>query len=234
MATFVLLPGAGSDSWYWHLVVPELEAAGHAVVAVDLPVDDDASGLAEYASTALDAIGDRTDLVVVAQSMCSYTAALIAAKVPVDMVVLVAAMTPAPGETPGDWWANTGQAQAAREQAIRDGRDPDAEFDPVEIFLHDVPADVIAASGAHVREQSDTPFGQPFPLASWPDVPTRFLLARHDRLFPADFQRRVVQERLGIVPDAIDSGHLPALARPKELAARLLAYEAELRSSDRA
>jgi hypothetical protein len=29
MATFVLLPGAGSDSWYWHLVTPRLEALGH-------------------------------------------------------------------------------------------------------------------------------------------------------------------------------------------------------------
>ncbi len=37
MATFVLIPGAGSDSWHWHLVGPELEARGHDVVAVDLP-----------------------------------------------------------------------------------------------------------------------------------------------------------------------------------------------------
>ena len=28
MATFVLIHGAGSDAWYWHLVVPGL----HAVV----------------------------------------------------------------------------------------------------------------------------------------------------------------------------------------------------------
>jgi pimeloyl-ACP methyl ester carboxylesterase len=229
MATFVLLPGAGSDSWYWHLVTPELQAAGHAVVAVDLPVDDDASGLVEYTAAALDAIGDRTDLVVVAQSMGAYTAALIASKLPVDMIILVAGMTPAPGETPGDWWANTGQSQAMREQAIRDGRDPDAEFDPFEVFLHDIPADVVAESATHVRDQSGTPFGQPFSLDSWPDVPTRFLLGSRDRLFPADFQRRVVRERLGITPDEIDAGHLPALARPKELAARLLAYVAEPR-----
>ena len=26
MATYVLIHGAGSDSWYWHLVVPELRA----------------------------------------------------------------------------------------------------------------------------------------------------------------------------------------------------------------
>ena len=28
MATYVLIPGAGGDAWYWHLVGPLLEAAG--------------------------------------------------------------------------------------------------------------------------------------------------------------------------------------------------------------
>jgi hypothetical protein len=56
-------------------------------------------------------------------------------------------------------------------------------------------------------------------------VSTRFLLCRDDRFFPATFQRRVVHERLGIVADEMVSGHLPALANPRELADRLLAYE---------
>jgi len=33
-----------------------------------------------------------------------------------------------------------------------------------------------------------------------------------------------VKERLGITPDEMDGGHLPALAHPEELADRLLAY----------
>ena len=228
MATFVLLPGAASDSWYWHRVAPLLQAAGHDVVAVDLPVDDPSSGLDEYAQAAVDAIGTATDLVVVAQSMGAYTAGLVAARLPVELVVLVAAMTPAPHETPGDWWANTGQPEAMRAHAVREGRDPDREFDPVEVFLHDVAPEVVAASAHHVREQAETPFSQPWPLDAWPSVPTRFVLCRQDRLFPADFQRRVVRERLGIVPDEIDSGHLPALSRPGELAERLLAYANEV------
>jgi len=67
----------------------------------------------------------------------------------------------------------------------------------------------------------------PWPGASWPDVPTRFLLCRDDRLFPADFQRRVVRERLGIVSDEMDGGHLPALAHPDELVAWLETYRVE-------
>jgi hypothetical protein len=53
-------------------------------------------------------------------------------------------------------------------------------------------------------------------------------LCREDRFFPAAFQRRVVHERLGIVPDEMAGGHLPALAHPDELVRRLEAYRAEL------
>jgi pimeloyl-ACP methyl ester carboxylesterase len=226
MATFVLIHGAGSDSWYWHLVAPALRAAGHDVVAPDLPCADDRAGFVEYADVVVDAIGDRRDLVLVAQSLGGFTAPLVCERRPARLLVLVAAMVPRPGEAPGDWWANTGWEAAHRAQAVRDGRDPDAEFDPVAEFLHDVDPAITAEATAHAGPQSNTPFEAPYPLAAWPAVPTRFLLGRRDRFFPADFQRRVVRERLGIVPDEIDSGHLPALARPHELATRLLASSA--------
>jgi pimeloyl-ACP methyl ester carboxylesterase len=226
MATFVLIPGAGSDSWYWHLVVPELRAAGHDVVAVDLPCDDDSAGLDAYTDAVVDAIGTRAmtdDLVVVAQSLGAFTAPLVCGRVPVRLMVLVAAMVPTPGETFGDWWTNTGQGEAMRTAASAGGYSVD-DFDEAVIFLHDVPDDVIQESAAHMRDQSGTPLEKPWPLDRWPDVPTRFLLCRDDRLFPADFQRRVVRERLGIEPDEMPGGHLPALARPHDLAQQLLAY----------
>jgi len=221
MATFVLLPGAGSDSWYWHLVVPDLEEAGHDVVAVDFPVTDDDATFSDYADVVVDAIGERHiegtgDVVLVAQSMAGFTAPLVAARVPVTLMVLLAAMVPRPGESGGEWWSNTAHATAP-------GFD-----DPIELFLHDVPDDVTGESEHHVWPQSEGVFADPWPLDAWPDVPTRFLLCRDDRFFPADFQRRVVRERLGIDPDEMDGGHLPALAHPHELAQRLLGYLAEV------
>lgn len=228
MATFVLIHGAGGDSWYWHLVVPELRARGHEVVAVDLPCEDDSAGLPEYADAVVDAIGDRTDLVLVAQSMAGFTAPLVCERMPVDLMVLLAAMVPAPGESPGDWWDNTGWAQARREQNQRDGRDPGAEVDVIADFLHDVPPDVVADAMARgERRQSGTPFEKPWPLTAWPDVPTRVLICRDDRFFPADFMRRVARERLGITPDEMDGGHVPALSRPRDLVDRLVAYRSE-------
>ena len=232
MSTFVLIHGAGSDAWYWHLVEPALRAQGHDVVAPDLPCDDDNATFTDYADIVIDAIGTRGDLVVVGQSLAGFTAPLVCDRRPARMMILVCAMVPRPGESAGDWWTNTGWEQAHREQARRDGRAVDGEFDPVAEFFHDVPADVTTEAFARgVREQSGKVFEAPWPLAAWPDVPTRFLLGRHDRFFPAEFQRGVVRERLRITPDEIDSGHLPAFSRPGELADRLLAYDAGARRS---
>jgi pimeloyl-ACP methyl ester carboxylesterase len=193
------------------------------VTAVDLPSSDDSASIAEYVDVVVASIGDRRDIVLVAQSMGGFTAPLVAERVAVEMIVLVAGMVPNVGESPGDWWANTGQPDAQRLRAEEEGYSAGMN-DPVALFLHDVPAEVVTESAHHVHEQSATPFMAPWPGKGWPDVPTRFLLCRDDRLFPAAFQRRVVAERLGIVPDEIEGGHLPALARPRELAARLHDY----------
>ncbi len=229
MATYALIHGSGSDSWYWHRVVPELLARGHEVVAPNLPVADDAAKLADYADVVVAAIGDRTDVIVVAQSLAGFCAPLVCQRVPVRLLVLVAAMVPVPGETAGQWWDDTGFAEAKRDNDVREGRDPDAPFDPVTTFLHDLPPDVLAEALAQQPVgQSETIFGDPWPLAGWPKVPTRYLVCRQDRFFPADFQRRLVRERLGITPDELDSGHLPALSQPARLVGWLERYRLEV------
>jgi len=228
VACYVLIPGAGGRSWYWHRVVPMLRALGHDVVAPDLPARDDSAGLAEYTDVVVEAVGDRRDLIVVAHSMGGFIAPLVCTRVPVELMVLVAAMVPRAGESGGQWWARTGQERAMRELAERQGRVLGEELDPMDVFFHDVPPQVAAEAMKDGLEQSATPFREPWPLAAWPQVPTRFLLCRDDRLFPAGFQRRVVRERLGIVPDEMPGGHMPALARPEELVRRLEAYRAAL------
>jgi pimeloyl-ACP methyl ester carboxylesterase len=223
-ATFVLIHGAADSAWYWHLVEPELRKRGHDVVSMDLPCDDDFSGLAEYADAVVDAIGDRTNLVLVAQSFGGFTAPLVCDRVPVDLLVIVAGMIPSPGEAPGDYWTNTNYQPVRVAHAKPPEGVGEEEAETMAIFLHDVPRELAVEALRRVRDQSDTPTKQPWPLEAWPDVPTRFLLCRDDRLFPADYLRRVVKERLGITPDEIDGGHCIALSRPKELANRLDAF----------
>ena len=217
MTTFVLIHGAGDVGWYWHLVEAELRRRGHDVVAPDLPCDDDAAGLPEYADTVVDSIGDRSDVIVVAQSLGAFTAALVCDRVEVLLLILVAPMIPAPGEAPADYWTNTRYGEEVREPYD----------DAIALFYQDVPPALAAEAIRRGRTQSEARLGEPSPLKSWPDVPTRVLLCRDDRLFPARFLRRVARERLGITPDEIDGGHTPALSRPGALADRLDAYAAE-------
>jgi pimeloyl-ACP methyl ester carboxylesterase len=224
MATYALIHGGGGSAWEWHLVAAELRDRGHDVVAVDLPIEDGSAGLSEYADAVVDAVGGRAAIVVVAHSLGGFTAPLVCARVPVDLLVLVAGMIPAPGETFEEWWANTGWKpayEAARARFGHDGSD-------TAVFLHDVAPDLAAEALARARNQSEAPLRQAWPLDAWPDVPTRYLLCRDDRMFPAGWIRRHVRERLGFAPDEIDGGHAPYLSRPTELADRLEAYRAEL------
>jgi pimeloyl-ACP methyl ester carboxylesterase len=215
-ATYVLIHGAGDVGWYWHLVEAELRGRGHDVVVIDLPVDDDSAGLSTYADVVVEAIGDRDDLVVVAQSFGGYIAPIVCDRVPARLLVLVAGMVPAPGESAEAMFANTGYAPAEQD-------DPS----DLAIFYHDVDPALAAEALARGRRQSETPGKEPWPLAAWPDVPTRYLLCRDDRFFPAAWVRRVVRNRLGILPDEIHSGHTPALSHPSELVRRLEGYRAD-------
>jgi pimeloyl-ACP methyl ester carboxylesterase len=216
--TFVLVPGAGGAAWYWHRVVAELERRGRTAIAVGLPTDDDSAGLAEYAEVVVDAIGDRRPVVLVAQSLGGFTAPLVCERAPVELLILVNAMVPRPGETFDEWWAASGWT------------DEVGEIDMDDAFFHDVPDDVKAEATKEEPPQSATPLGEPWPLERWPDVPTRFVQGRDDRLFPLAFQRRVARERLGIEVDEVPGGHLVALSRPVELVDALVALaEEELR-----
>jgi pimeloyl-ACP methyl ester carboxylesterase len=214
MATYVLIHGSGDSAFYWSRLVPELRERGHDAVAMDLPCDDPCAGLAEYADAVVEAIGDRSELVVVAQSFGAFTAPLVCTRVPVELLVLVAGMVPLPGERGDDWSSNTGFGSAAAEHDVDYG-------DELALFYHDVPPELAREALSHARDQADTPGLEPWPLDAWPDVPTRYLLCRDDRFFPAGWMRGVVRERLGIEPDEIDGGHCPALSRPVELADRL-------------
>jgi pimeloyl-ACP methyl ester carboxylesterase len=212
-ATYVLIHGAGDSGWYWHLVEGKLRERGHDVVVMDLPVEDDAAGLSEYADVVVKAIADRQDLVVVAQSFAGYVAPIVCARVAARLLVLVAGMVPSPDESSEEMFANTGYTHEEQD-------DPG----DLAVFYHDVPPGLAAEALAHGRNQSSTPGKEPWPLTAWPDVPTRYLLGRNDRLFPRAWVRRVVRDRLGMTPDEIDSGHCPALSRPQELTDRLHTY----------
>ena len=213
VATFALIHGGGGSAWDWHLVAPALREHGHDALAVDLPGENESAGWEEYVDAVVEAIGDRRGVVVVGHSLGGFTAPLVCVRIPVDLLVLVAAMIPSPGERFADWWANTGYEETGYD----------------DVFYHDVPPELAGEARRRERDENARALQEPWPLEAWPDTPTRYLLCRDDRMFPASWARRHARERLGIDADEMDGGHYISLSRPREVADRLAAYAADTR-----
>jgi Alpha/beta hydrolase family len=222
--TFVLIPGAGTDPRVYRATIDALIALGHDAVAPTLPLDDQTATPSDHADAVAEAV-PRADnnIVVVGQSLGAFTGPLVASRLPVAQLILLAPMIPAPGETAGDWWENTGHADAIAELVERHG--PMSAWGPEafeEVFLHDVDPEVARENERFSGAPGAGMFSEPWPLESWPDVPTRVLVPREDRLFPLAFQRHLARERLGLEVEEIPGGHLSMLSRPGGLAERLV------------
>ena len=205
---------------YWRLVSTRLTGAGHRPVPVDLPGGASDAGLPEYTAIIVDAIRNCAEPIVVAQSMGGFCAVMACDRVPVRGLILVNAMVPAPGETPGEWWTATGAIDARIAAAEAGGYD--TEFDMSTYFLHDLGAEDAAAVLANPSDEADIAFGQQCDVATWPDVPTAAVIGRDDRLFPLEFQRELLRERVGVDAAVIPGGHLLALSNPEGLFGALL------------
>ncbi|MFJ5957313.1 alpha/beta fold hydrolase [Paenarthrobacter sp. NPDC092416] len=212
MAVFVLIHGGGSTAWDWHLVRPLLEASGHDVFAVDLPIEDVSAGLEDYAHAVTAAVGDAQHTIVVGHSLGGFTAPLVCEALQSDGLVYLSAMIPMPGETFGDWWTNTGH---------------DRETIPEEAFFNLVPEDLATQARDRERDQQGSWMSGPWP-GRHPAVPTRAILCRDDQFFPASFMRRQVQQRLGIEPVEIPGGHYATLSHPDAVAAALNDFADEI------
>jgi pimeloyl-ACP methyl ester carboxylesterase len=134
--------------------------------------------------------------VVVGHSLGGFTAPLVCVRIPVDLLVLVAAMIPSPGELFADWWANVGYEESGYE----------------DVFYHDVPPQLAADARRRERNETSRELQEPWPLEAWPETTTRYLLCRDDRMFSAAWARRHARERLGVEPDEMDGGHSSASA----------------------
>jgi pimeloyl-ACP methyl ester carboxylesterase len=221
-ASFILIPGAGGMAWYWHQVVRSIERAGHEAIAVDLPADDENAGLMDYADIVVDTIGERTAVILIAQSLGGFTAPLVCARSAVRMLVLVNAMIPRAGETAGDWWDNTGAVQARLAAAGERGYS--LELDVATYFLHDVPESLLRAAPP-VRNQAESVFKEPCRFRGWPRIPIHVIASADDRFFPLEFQTRVAKTRLHKKAAVVPGGHLVALANPEGLTKQVLGFE---------
>ena len=218
-STFILVPGAGGDPLYWDLVVPLLREAGHEAVAVRLPAGEDGAGLAAYADAIAAAMGDRSDVVLVAQSMGAFSAPdgrrgarrrgadrarraddPRARRDPRDVLGRRAGRTPRSAPS------------RSRRAATRTRRSIWTRCSSTTC----PPTSRRGCSRRATRATRASSSTDPWPLDAWPDIPTTVIAGARDRLLPLPFMRGLARDRLGLDElTVIDAGHLPALAAPR-------------------
>jgi pimeloyl-ACP methyl ester carboxylesterase len=225
--TYVLIPGAGADPRVYGPTIAALRDRGHDGIAPPLPLDDPDAGPTAHADAVIAALPDPlpAPLVVVGQSLGAYTAAVLAERLRPRRLILLAPMIPTPGETAGEWWKDTGHAEAIASLTERFGSPSNwGEEAMAEVFHHDLDEATMEANAEFEGLPAPGMFSEPLAVGRWPYEPTTVLAPREDRLFPLEFQRRLTRERLGEEAEFAEmgGGHLSMLSRPRELAERLV------------
>jgi pimeloyl-ACP methyl ester carboxylesterase len=229
VTTFALVHGAWHGAWSWDRLEPELAAAGHRVIAPDLPCEDVSAGCGEYAEVVLRHLADAPDddVVLVGHSAGGLTLPLIAAATPVTRMVFISALLPRAGERFAD--------QNGREGILLDeyqaGVELDAAgrrrwFDPdiARRTMYSGCSDADAAWAFELlRAQASTMYTEPSPLARWPDVPSIDVRGDDDQLVSPTWAAAAVTLRLGVSPIVLPgAGHTLIVSHAAQLADILL------------
>jgi pimeloyl-ACP methyl ester carboxylesterase len=169
---------------------------------------------------------DAGDLVVVGHSLGALVAPLVAHRVPVRRMVMLAGIVGAPQAS----LASLAQEDAERDLPLGDA---DLEFDAEGRFrfsqagarralYHDCSPVVAVAATAQLRFQRSM-WSEVADFDAWPNVETVSITCADDRVVNPDWSNKIARERLRVEPIQLPGGHSPFLARPAALAALLTA-----------
>lgn len=233
MTTFALVHGAWHSGACWDPTAALLRAAGHDVVAPDLPCEDPAAGLAAYTAAVVDALAARDvvddDVIVVGHSLGGLTIPLVAEARPVRALVYLCAFVPLPGASVTqdlmvleDTFAPEWDALAGRQERHEGGATTWPADAAIEAFYHDCPPDLAAHAASLLRPQTWTSSTDPCPLLRYPDVASSAIVCTEDRVLSAEACARHASERVGATVTRLGGGHSPMLAQPEALAGLLL------------
>jgi pimeloyl-ACP methyl ester carboxylesterase len=226
VATFALVHGAWHGAWCWERLSPQLEDAGHRVVAVDLPARDPTAGLTRYAELTAEVLGDADDVVVVGHSLGAGSIPIVATLRPVRHLVFLCGLLPEPGKSVTDRYTTEEVFMpgfAGNTVTLEDGSStwPDPEATR-RCLYHDCSEEDSAWIFARLRPQAAAPRTEPWPLDAIPDVERTSILCRDERSIRPDWSRRMSRELLGVEAVELGGSHSPFVSRPRELADVLL------------
>jgi hypothetical protein len=225
MALFALVHGSMHGGFCWRDLVPELERLGHQAVAPDLPCDDVAAGLAEYADAveaSLSGIPGGDAPVLVGHSLGSRTIPVVAARRKASRMIFLCSVPTGAGAVVTPEYSATlfhERADGARRVDFGAAR---------RVFFGECGAAAADWAIRQLRWQGPRPLAESAPFASWPGVPLDIVLARDDRAVRFEWARAEARRWLGgREPKVIPGDHSPFLSRPALLAETLVACLAD-------
>ncbi len=221
MSIFALVHGAWHGPWCWERVTGPLRERGQDVVVPDLPSEETALGLEDYADAIERALGDAEDVVLVPHSLGGLVGPVVAGRRPLTALVYLSALVPEPGLSFGD------QLAASEEPVLlfEGGREvdelgrshwPDPEA-TARIMYPDLSPEDARWAVQRLRRQAQKSQGEPSP-APPPELRTESVIGAHDCLLSPDWSRRVARERLGVEPVELPAGHFSMITHPQPLA----------------
>jgi pimeloyl-ACP methyl ester carboxylesterase len=221
IATVCLIHGRWHDGSCWDPLAERLRAAGHEVVAPDLPYEDPHTTYGQRIRPALEAVGDADGpIMVVGHSYGAGYAPLVADAVADATLVYVC-----PGRL-GPFEGRKSPMRVVREgfRFPPDRSDGASVWDPDEAIRAIYPR--LAPDVARLLASGLRPATAPtdsYPLKDQPAVPTGLVYARHDEFFNPDWSRWIAREILHVEPIELETGHFPMIEAPDALADALSA-----------
>jgi pimeloyl-ACP methyl ester carboxylesterase len=238
MATFVLIHGSWHGGWCFDPVRRLLEAAGHVVIAPDLPgMGGDEAALAAvtldgWARFAADLCrtAPQRPVVMAGHSRGGLVISQAAELAPdaIDALVYICAMMLPNGMSRAQFKAEEGpnppfDALISPTPGGHGTRITGA--DPAAVFAQLAPPDLAAAAMARLIDEPHGPRSTPLRLTPgcYGRVPRVYVECTDDRTIPLTSQRRMQHLVPGARVETLWADHSPYLSRPAALAAILLA-----------
>lgn len=244
MSLFCLVHGAFQGAWCWDLLIPHLETQGHKTVAMDLPIENAAVTLSQFADVVIQALPKTDDdIVLVGHSMAGTIIPLVAEAVNVRQLVFVSALIPYPGVSTLDQFAHHLDFDTLKSFNYQP-KDPsllerfDSEpdmFEPNSVgqdfsdeavlrkfFYSDCQPDLAEWAISKSRSQQSMAYiFETNPLKALPPVARKYIVCTNDRIISSAWSRYAARQRLGVDAIELVSGHCPHLSCPDVLAAVL-------------
>jgi pimeloyl-ACP methyl ester carboxylesterase len=221
--TVVLVHGAFADGSSWEKVIPLLQAKGLHVVAVQNPLT---SLDADVGATRRVIAAQPGPVVLVGHSWAGTVITAAGMDPKVSALVYVAAFAPSVGQSTNDLGKGsppTPGLQQARPDA--DGFLTLTEEGVVKDFAQDLPAPqakILAATQGPIAAKA---FDDKVVQTAWTTKPSWYIVAEKDRMIPPDLERAMAK-KINAKTTSLPTSHVAMLARPKDVAAVILAATA--------